>query len=234
MTKLVIVDDHEALREGLVAMLRGHGHGGRRHGGQRRGRRSTSSSTPSPTSRSSTSACPTAAASSSRASCSPRRPDLGVILYTGDADAELLYSGLDSGARGYALKAGSMEELVGAIEHDRRRRLVRRPAPGPHPALAARDRAACPQLSPREREIMHLMAEGGTAEAIGDRARRLGRDRAHPRAQRHPQAAGAQPRARDRASRSSAARSRSTRRRGRSERWPTTSCARSSTTCARR
>ena len=25
MTKLVIVDDHEALREGLVAMLRGHG-----------------------------------------------------------------------------------------------------------------------------------------------------------------------------------------------------------------
>ena len=35
------------------------------------------------------------------------------MLYTGDADAELLYSGLDSGARGYALKAGSMEELVG-------------------------------------------------------------------------------------------------------------------------
>ena len=25
MTKLAIVDDHEALREGLVAMLRGHG-----------------------------------------------------------------------------------------------------------------------------------------------------------------------------------------------------------------
>jgi DNA-binding CsgD family transcriptional regulator len=26
-----------------------------------------------------------------------------------------------------------------------------------------------PQLSPREREIMHLMAEGMTAEAIGDK-----------------------------------------------------------------
>ena len=25
MTKLVIIDDHEALREGLVALLRGHG-----------------------------------------------------------------------------------------------------------------------------------------------------------------------------------------------------------------
>src|SRR4029079_5132504 len=45
-----------------------------------------------------------------------RQPELGVILYTGDSDAELLYSGLDSGARGYALKAGSMAELVGAIE----------------------------------------------------------------------------------------------------------------------
>ena len=45
-----------------------------------------------------------------------RRPDLGVILYTGDSDAELLYDGLDSGARGYALKAGSMDELLAAIE----------------------------------------------------------------------------------------------------------------------
>ena len=72
-----------------------------------------------------------------------RRPDLGVILYTGDSDAELLYEGLDSGARGYALKAGSMEELRRRDRAGRRRRLVRRPAPGPHPALAARDRAAC-------------------------------------------------------------------------------------------
>ena len=97
-----------------------------------------------------------------------RRPELGVILYTGDSDAELLYSGLDSGARGYALKAGSMAELARRDRADRGGRLVRRPAPGPHPALAAGDRAACPQLSPREREIMHLMAEGRTAEAIAD------------------------------------------------------------------
>ena len=62
MTKLVIVDDHEALREGLVALLQ---HGGIEvvgaAGNVAAG--STSSSTPSPTSRSSTSSCPTAAAS---------------------------------------------------------------------------------------------------------------------------------------------------------------------------
>jgi DNA-binding NarL/FixJ family response regulator len=35
--------------------------------------------------------------------------------------------------------------------------------------LSPRATAHVPQLSPREREIMHLMAEGMTAEAIGDR-----------------------------------------------------------------
>src|SRR5688500_3222203 len=45
-----------------------------------------------------------------------RRPDLGVILYTGDSDPELLFEGLDSGARGYALKAGSLTELRAAVE----------------------------------------------------------------------------------------------------------------------
>ncbi len=34
--------------------------------------------------------------------------------------------------------------------------------------LSPRATSRVPQLSPREREIMHLMAEGRTAEAIGD------------------------------------------------------------------
>ena len=96
------------------------------------------------------------------------RPDLGVVLYTGDLDAELLYDGLDSGARGYALKAGSMEELVAAIERvatggtyvdPRLDRIL----------LSPRATSRVPQLSPREREIMHAMAEGFTAEKVGDK-----------------------------------------------------------------
>ena len=35
-------------------------------------------------------------------------------------------------------------------------------------AWISRATARVPQLSPREREIMHLMAEGHTAEQIGD------------------------------------------------------------------
>ena len=97
-----------------------------------------------------------------------RRPELAVLIYTGVADAELLASGLDSGARGYALKTGSVDELVAAIERvaggesyvDPRLDRV---------LLSPRSTDHVPQLSPRERQIMHLMAEGLTGEAVGAR-----------------------------------------------------------------
>ena len=89
------------------------------------------------------------------------------MLYTGDADAELLYSGLDSGrARlraeggldGGARRAPSTRSSAGGSYVDPRLDRI---------LLSPRATAQVPQLSPREREIMHLMAEGGTAEAIG-------------------------------------------------------------------
>jgi DNA-binding NarL/FixJ family response regulator len=162
MTRLVIVDDHDAIREGLTVLLA-------RHGIEVVG-----------------AAASVATGRDLLQHAEPdialldgngidltrellaRRPSLGVILYTGDADADLLYSGLDSGARGYALKAGSMDELVGAIERiaaggsyvdPRLDRIL----------LSPRATAQVPQLSPREREIMQLMAEGRTAEAIANK-----------------------------------------------------------------
>ncbi|MCW3039747.1 MAG: response regulator transcription factor [Solirubrobacterales bacterium] len=166
MTKLVIVDDHEALREGLVALLGAHGLSVVGAAGNVAAGMDLV-----------VHADPDVAIVDIRLPdgsgidlCRDLlavRPDLGVMLYTGDADAELLYTGLDSGARGYALKAGSMEELVSAIERvaaggsyvdPRLDRIL----------LSPRATSSVPQLSPREREIMHLMAEGLTAEKIGD------------------------------------------------------------------
>jgi DNA-binding NarL/FixJ family response regulator len=97
-----------------------------------------------------------------------RRPALGVILYTGDSDVDKLYSGLDSGARGYALKGGSVTELVGAIERvaaggsyvDGRLEQI---------LLSPRATPQVSQLSPREREIMRLMAERLTGGPIAKR-----------------------------------------------------------------
>jgi DNA-binding NarL/FixJ family response regulator len=165
MTKLVIVDDHEALREGLAALLAVEGleivgAAGNVAAGldlvQHAG----------PDVALVDIQLPDGSGIDLTRELLARWPDLSVILYTGDSDAELLYSGLDSGARGYALKAGSMAELVGAIERvaaggsyvdPRLDRIL----------LSPRATAQVPQLSPREREIMHLMAEGLTAEAIG-------------------------------------------------------------------
>jgi DNA-binding NarL/FixJ family response regulator len=94
-----------------------------------------------------------------------RRPELGVLLYTGHADVELLYEGLDSGARGYALKDGPTEELLEAI------RAIAAGGtyvdPRLRPALLSRGvTKRVPHLSPREREILDLLAQGLTGEQI--------------------------------------------------------------------
>ena len=88
-----------------------------------------------------------------------RRPDLGVVLYTGHSDVDLFYEGLDSGARGYALKDGPPEELLEAI------RSVAAGGtyvdPRLRPALLSRGApSAVPHLSPREREVLDLLAAG--------------------------------------------------------------------------
>jgi DNA-binding NarL/FixJ family response regulator len=91
-----------------------------------------------------------------------------VVLYTGSSDVELLISGLDSGARGYALKEGTPSELTGALQTvadggtyvDPRLR----------PKLLSRDTTQrMPALSKREREIMDLLAQGLTGEDVAER-----------------------------------------------------------------
>jgi DNA-binding NarL/FixJ family response regulator len=92
-------------------------------------------------------------------------PARRVVLYTGSSDVELLISGLDSGARGYALKDGTPNELTGALETvagggtyvDPRLRS----------ALLSRETThRMPSLSKREREIMDLLAQGLTGEDV--------------------------------------------------------------------
>jgi DNA-binding NarL/FixJ family response regulator len=166
VTKVAIVDDHEALREGLERLLADRGmeivgSAGDMAAGLDLVERSR------PDVALVDIRLPDGSGIDLTRDLLTRRPQLGVVLYTGDSDAELLYGGLDSGARGYALKAGPMSELAAAIERvagggtyvDPRLDRV---------LLSARAIARVPALSPREREITHLMAEGRTAEAIGE------------------------------------------------------------------
>ncbi|MEA2292135.1 MAG: hypothetical protein QOF17_1155 [Solirubrobacteraceae bacterium] len=95
-------------------------------------------------------------------------PERRIVLYTGSSDVELLISGLDSGARGYALKEGTPAELTGAITTvaaggtyvDPRLR----------PALLSRGSTQrVPSLSKREREIIDLLAQGLNGEQVAER-----------------------------------------------------------------
>lgn len=166
MTTLVIIDDHEALREGLAVLLR--------QGGMEVVAAAANVASGLDVVHD---AAPDVAIVDIRLpdgngieltrQLLARTPGLGVILYTGDSDFDLLYDGLDSGARGYALKAGSIDELLAAVARvaeggtyvDPRLDRV---------LLSERATSRLPNLSPREREIMHLMAEGGTAQDVGD------------------------------------------------------------------
>jgi DNA-binding NarL/FixJ family response regulator len=167
VTKLVVIDDHEALRGGLEVLLEQAGHevvGAA--GNAAAGLDLVDHSDPDVALVDIR--LPDGSGIELTRRLLERRPDLAVVLYTGDSDAELLYEGLDSGARGYALKAGSMEELLEAIDQvaaggsyvdPRLDRIL----------LSPGATARVPQLSKREREIMHLMAEGNTAEQISEK-----------------------------------------------------------------
>jgi DNA-binding NarL/FixJ family response regulator len=165
VTKLVVIDDHEALRGGLEVLLAQAGHEVVGTAGNMAAAIDVVEHG-EPDIALVDIRLPDGSGIDLTRQLLQRRPDLAIVLYTGDADAELLYEGLDSGARGYALKAGSMEELLAAI------RQVAEGGSYVDPRLdrillSPRATARVPQLSPRERQIMHLMAEGNTAEQIG-------------------------------------------------------------------
>lgn len=92
-------------------------------------------------------------------------PELGVLIYTGIGDQAPLHEALDCGARGFALKTGPPEELTAAIRAVAQgytymdRKLA--------PLLLSRSTTEqVHELSPREREIFHLLATGLTGAQV--------------------------------------------------------------------
>jgi DNA-binding NarL/FixJ family response regulator len=95
-------------------------------------------------------------------------PERRVVLYTGSNEIELLIKGLDSGARGYALKEGTQSELRTAISTVADGGTY--VDPRLHSALLSRKATQTQRmLSKREREIMDLLAQGLTGEQVAER-----------------------------------------------------------------
>jgi two-component system response regulator DevR len=103
-----------------------------------------------------------------------RRPDTRVLILTSSADERHVHEAIAIGAHGYLLKENDGASLVTAIKRaaaghsvldpslaDQVLNLMKRP-----PAAAPADRVAL--LSPQERRVLALLADGLTNKGIGD------------------------------------------------------------------
>ena len=100
-------------------------------------------------------------------------PSLQIIMVTVYEDTERIFRALRAGACGYLLKRCSPEELVAAVREVRQggapmsREIARKViASFQEPVTAA---AEVEDLSPRERDILELLADGFPNKAIADR-----------------------------------------------------------------
>jgi len=95
------------------------------------------------------------------------QPELKILIYTGAEDVETLAEALESGASGLVLKAGGMDNLIDGL------RSVARGTRFIDPAVRAiiepGSEVSSRLLTPREREVFDLLAQGLTGEQIAAR-----------------------------------------------------------------
>lgn len=101
------------------------------------------------------------------------RSDLAVLILTSDASDEVLLAAFEAGADGYLLKTKAAREVLQAIRHAASgetlvtagtlARVLR------HQSDVARTRAARPRLTEREQQVLRTMAEGLDTAAIAKR-----------------------------------------------------------------
>ena len=86
-------------------------------------------------------------------------PDVHVVILTSFSDRDQILEALDAGAVGYLLKDAEPEELVAGIRAAARGESPLDPKAA-SAVLGARARRAAPDLTPREREVLSLLAAG--------------------------------------------------------------------------
>lgn len=92
-------------------------------------------------------------------------PETAVLLYSGVSDRGLVSDALDAGAKGFALKDAPLDDLGRAIDTVAAGGLYVDPVLAASLAIKRGDERK--SLSEREREVLRLLAEGGSYADIG-------------------------------------------------------------------
>ncbi len=96
-------------------------------------------------------------------------PDVGVLILTAYDDDPYIVAALQAGAHGYVLKTASPKELVHAVYEVHQGRSVLDPVVAQKlvTRMASKEQTpSTPMLTPREKEILTLVAKGYTNKAI--------------------------------------------------------------------
>jgi DNA-binding NarL/FixJ family response regulator len=93
-------------------------------------------------------------------------PETALLLYSGVSDRGLVSDALDAGARGFALKDAPLDDLGRALDSVAAGGLYVDPVLAA--SLATRRGDDRKPLSEREREVLRLLAEGGSYAEIGE------------------------------------------------------------------
>jgi len=97
-------------------------------------------------------------------------PEINVVVLTAFSDRERILDAIDAGAVGYLLKDADPGELVRGLEAAARGESPLSPKAAQALVAARAHRTTAPQLTPREEEVLRLLAEGLPNKLI---ARRL-------------------------------------------------------------
>src|SRR5579862_1386771 len=104
-----------------------------------------------------------------------QQPQLKIIVLTITDSDQVIREALDAGARGFVLKSDAARDLVAAVEALQRNRMFFTPRVNDMVLAGfldkehggARDTAPrLPQLTPREREVIQLLAEGKSSKEV--------------------------------------------------------------------
>lgn len=102
-------------------------------------------------------------------------PNVSVLLLTVHDDANYLFRALEVGASGYILKGADVSELLLALQAVQRGEVYLQPAAAKHLVgdylrrASGTEKQQIEELTPRQREILALIAEGLTNQQIAER-----------------------------------------------------------------